>query len=307
VPPLEIEAQDVKLKQLQAQLESETAHGKALIKEAELRIRRLEDLSPVEIEEQTKRVQELEAELSAETSLGESRIKEAELRKQQLEALPPLDTKAQEAQVRQFEAELANSTSDHNRLKGLAEDRTVTQQECDRQAMLVRRDTEKLNQGKAVLEKFRKAQSIDTSVAVAELESAKAQLPKARSQVLAELECARPGLTRLKKAAVTDLLLARAQLESAKTSLSLVQHKVQVDLSTARPVLEELRKAQEQDLALAAAQVATAKARLARALSSIRVNSLARELELASARLERTVIRAPARGEILKILRRPGE
>jgi len=307
VPPLEIEAQDVKLKQLQAQLESETAHGTALIKEAELRIRRSEEISPIEIEEQTKRIKELEAELKAETSLGESRIKEAELRKRQLESLPPLDTKAQEAKVRQFEAELANSTSDYNRLKGLAADRTVTQQECDRQEMLVHRDTEKLNQSKAVLEKLKKAQGIDMSVAVAELESAKAELPKARSQILVELECARPGLTRMKKAAVTDLLLARAQLESAKTNLGLVQKEVQVDLSTAKPVLEKLKKAQEQALALAAAQVATAKANLARSLTAIRVQSLAQELELASARLERTIIRAPAKGEILKILARPGE
>jgi len=81
----------------------------------------------------------------------------------------------------------------------------------------------------------------------------------------------------------------------------------QLELSAARLLLDKLRQALTLDLSLAEAQLETARASLARAQSSGELDSLGESLRQAEARLERSVIRAPITGEILKIVSRPGE
>ena len=61
------------------------------------------------------------------------------------------------------------------------------------------------------------------------------------------------------------------------------------------------------DLMAARARLDAARANLARVHSSLQVASLRKEVALAAARLERTIIRAPAAGRILKIHARAGE
>jgi len=176
---------------------------------------------------------------------------------------------------------------------------------------------------------------------LAEREYAAAQLQEARARLEAEtrfgqaqVEEARTRLSRLdepqqmqirSQEAVVERL--RAELADAEANLArfqalwqegaisqqeldqkaLLVRQRQEDLRAAEATLDQLRLARERDLRNAQAQVQAAEAGLRRAQAQVQLGSLARNLELAEARLERTLIRAPRAGQVLKIRTRPGE
>lgn len=78
-------------------------------------------------------------------------------------------------------------------------------------------------------------------------------------------------------------------------------------LNSARATLVRLQALRNSNLNNARAQVDSAKANLTRSQVQAEVDSAARNLQLAAARLDRTIIRAPRDGEILRILTHPGE
>jgi HlyD family secretion protein len=176
---------------------------------------------------------------------------------------------------------------------------------------------------------------------LAEREYAAAQLQEARARLEAEtrfgqaqIEEARTRLSQLdepqqlqirSQEAVVERI--RAELADAEANLArfqalwqegaisqqeldqkaLVVRQRQEDLQAAEATLNQLRLARERDLRNAQAQVQAAEAALRRAQAQVQLQSLARNLELAEARLERTLIRAPRAGQVLKIHTRPGE
>ena len=78
-------------------------------------------------------------------------------------------------------------------------------------------------------------------------------------------------------------------------------------LRNARATLERLQRDQMLTLEMARAQLRTAQTSLSSAQSLVQMRSLASNLQLADARLARTIIRAPIDGLILKVQLHPGE
>jgi HlyD family secretion protein len=78
-------------------------------------------------------------------------------------------------------------------------------------------------------------------------------------------------------------------------------------LRSARATLERLQRDQALALEMAREQLHTAHASLSTAQSLVQMRSLASNLQLAEARLARTIIRAPIDGLILKVQLHPGE
>ncbi len=88
---------------------------------------------------------------------------------------------------------------------------------------------------------------------------------------------------------------------------SLLVRQRQEELRSAQATLTQLQAARTQDLLNAQAQVQAAEAGLNLAQAQVQLGSLARNLELAEARLERTLIRSPRDGQVLQIRTYPGE
>lgn len=81
----------------------------------------------------------------------------------------------------------------------------------------------------------------------------------------------------------------------------------QAELENAEAVLAQFTETRSQDLKNAEAQLESAKASLAQTQSEIEVKSARNNLELAEARLELTIIRAPRSGRVLDIVAHSGE
>lgn len=129
------------------------------------------------------------------------------------------------------------------------------------------------------------------------------QAQEARVRMLeADLENAQRELDRMRSLTVKNLLPPQ-DLERQE----LVVRRNQLELKAAGILLDKQRQARDLDLSLARAQLKTAQATLPKALTAIEVESLRESLAFAEARLERSVIRAPVNGQILKILSRMGE
>jgi HlyD family secretion protein len=78
------------------------------------------------------------------------------------------------------------------------------------------------------------------------------------------------------------------------------------ELKAARSILEKARAGARLNLERAEAQVQAAEAGLRRVEASAQIDSLTKNLALAQARLDRTVLKAPRDGSILRVLTRPG-
>lgn len=79
------------------------------------------------------------------------------------------------------------------------------------------------------------------------------------------------------------------------------------ELAAARTALDKARAGQTLNRERTEAELEAARAGRKRAEAGIQLESLARNLTLADIRLDRTVLRSPRAGYVLKILRRPGE
>lgn len=121
-------------------------------------------------------------------------------------------------------------------------------------------------------------------------------------QLEAELELAQVDLER-NQALEQEGAIARQELDQQFTEV----RQRQEELNNARATLVRLQAARSGDLNNAQAQVQSAQAELTRSQAQVEVESTARNLQLAEAKLERTIIRAPRAGEILQIHTQAGE
>ncbi len=118
----------------------------------------------------------------------------------------------------------------------------------------------------------------------------------------AEFKNAKLELIRLKKLkkskTVSQQQLDRQVLEFATS---------QERLKAAIVRLEELNKSKVLDIELAKSELETSEAELIKLQSAIGIRSLETELEVTQSRFERTIIRAPIKGEVLEIVTWEGE
>jgi HlyD family secretion protein len=118
----------------------------------------------------------------------------------------------------------------------------------------------------------------------------------------AQLENAERDLQRLRGLTANNAV-AQQQFDHQETET----RRVDADLRGARAELARGQAALPADLSSARARLDAARADLLRVVPSLQVGSLRREVALAEARLERTIIRAPTAGRILKVHARAGE
>lgn len=166
-----------------------------------------------------------------------------------------------------------------------------------------------LQEARARLEaetRFSQAQIQEARTRVSQLDQP--QLMQIRSQeavverIQAELADAEANLARF-QALWQEGAISRQELDQR----SLVVRQRQEELRSAQATLTQLQTARTQDLLNAQAQVQAAEAGLTLAQAQVQLGSLARNLELAEARLERTLIRSPRDGRVLQIRTYPGE
>jgi HlyD family secretion protein len=96
-----------------------------------------------------------------------------------------------------------------------------------------------------------------------------------------------------------------SQQERDQQELALSQAKA--ELAAGKDTREQLVQGGKLKQEIAQAQIEAARAELARSLLEIPIDSLKQQKAVAQRRLEQTLITAPSKGEILKLLARPGE
>ncbi len=148
-----------------------------------------------------------------------------------------------------------------------------------------------------IMEAQTRIQQIDQPQA-AQIESQQAQV----RQLEIELEDAQRNLERF-RSLFADGAVSQVELDQRQLAVQQAQEA----LYAARANLNQIEQSRTLDLVNAEAQLRSAEANLQRAQTSAQVQSLSRNLELAEARLERTIIRAPQSGQVLRIDTRAGE
>lgn len=121
-------------------------------------------------------------------------------------------------------------------------------------------------------------------------------------QLEAELDLAETDLER-SQSLRAEGAISQQELDQQITEV----RRSQEELNNARASLVRLETARTRDLENARAQVQSTQAESTRSQAQIEVDSAARNLELANASLDRTIIRAPSDGEILQIITQTGE
>jgi HlyD family secretion protein len=121
-------------------------------------------------------------------------------------------------------------------------------------------------------------------------------------QLEAELDLAETDLER-SQSLRAEGAISQQELDQQVTEV----RRAQEELNNSRASLVRLETARSRDLENAQAQVQSTQAESTRSQAQIEVDSAARNLELANASLDRTIIRAPSDGEILQIITQTGE
>jgi HlyD family secretion protein len=116
------------------------------------------------------------------------------------------------------------------------------------------------------------------------------------------LALARATQRRLKELKSTDIVSPQDRDEQ-----DLAVAKAEAEVKAAEMALEKGRRAGQLGVAAAEADLKAALAGQKQALSTIAVESLKKREELAQAQWDRTVLRAPCEGTVLKVFQRPGE
>ena len=156
----------------------------------------------------------------------------------------------------------------------------------------------------------------------AEIAYGQASIEEAKSR-LKQLEELRPLDLQAQEAKVrqlaADLVVAKQDLERFESLRQRVVsqqdvehqrlqvHRAEEELTSAKAGLAKLKASYSTNLLTARTQVATAQASLVRAQTAIQLASLQQNLELAQARLDRTILRAPSQGKVLRLITHPGE
>ena len=166
------------------------------------------------------------------------------------------------------------------------------------------------------LAEARRSLDAETSYGQSQIQEAQARIEQADRPKALEMEAQRATIRRLQ----AELALAQEDLdrfeglfaegaiaEQQLDEQSTTTRRVEEELNNAKATLVQLDESRTTDLALANNQLRSAQAGLNRAQVQVAVDSAQRNLELAEARLERTVIRAPRNGRVLQVLTDAGE
>jgi HlyD family secretion protein len=159
---------------------------------------------------------------------------------------------------------------------------------------------------------------LEAEVAYANTQIAEAQVGLDQAQRLSPLDTrAQEARVRLLETELAAAQADQARLNSLRLPSSVPaqqrEHQDQLvrraeeELKAAQAALAKARVGQELGEARARAQMEAAQAGRKRAEASAQIDSLTKQVALADARVERTILRAPCAGTILEILARPGE
>lgn len=156
----------------------------------------------------------------------------------------------------------------------------------------------------------------ETQLGQAQIQEAQTRLQQVDRPKMLEMEAQQATIRELE----AELTLARVDLQRLQRlqqegAISLQQYdqqlwetrQIEERLNNARVNLVRLESARSTDLSNAQAQVESQRANLARSQAQIEVDSADRNLQLAAAKLDRTIIRAPRDGEVLRIITHPSE
>jgi HlyD family secretion protein len=164
-----------------------------------------------------------------EAAYWDARLREAKTALDTAQKLQPFDLEAQESAVRLQEAESAHAEKELKRLTQLRQSDASTQQDVDRQELLLRRGREALTAAEVQLRRLRAAQPLELEKCRAQVATAEAGLARARdSQPIA-------SLTRNLQLADERLKLAVIRAPAAGTVLKVVTHPGEA--VGARPIL----------------------------------------------------------------------
>jgi HlyD family secretion protein len=167
-----------------------------------------------------------------------------------------------------------------------------------------------------LLQEARKRWDVENSFGRAALEEAALHLQEAEEiaplaiaaqeaelrRCQAELEKIRLDVRRAKQM-WDDKAIPRSQFDS----VLLGERQAEEQLARSKATLAKAKKDRDMQMSLARAELKSAQAVMSRNQLATQLESLPESLNLAEARLERTMIRAPLAGEIIKILTHAGE
>ncbi|MFZ0426675.1 MAG: efflux RND transporter periplasmic adaptor subunit [Acidobacteriota bacterium] len=167
-----------------------------------------------------------------------------------------------------------------------------------------------------LLSEARRTHERESDLARAQLKEAEAGLDQARRLRPLETQTRRSDVERLELELADartnrkrfDELASRdsvSRSEQERYELAFQQKEKALEVAVAR--LHEAEEREVVETRQAERHVETAKAALERALASGNLSGLEKRLELATAQLDQSIIRAPSSGEVLKIYTRPGE
>jgi HlyD family secretion protein len=148
-----------------------------------------------------------------------------------------------------------------------------------------------IREAEIAIEQVEKVQKLEIEAQEAKVRSLEAEAARETSE-MKRTGSLRPAAAATQQDYERQVMLARRTTEN---------------LAAARATLAKAKAARDIDLVKAKAQLQTVRTALARTLAAIPLDSLTRQGQLAEARVNLTVIRAPRAGQILKIRTRPGE
>jgi len=156
----------------------------------------------------------------------------------------------------------------------------------------------------------------ETQLGQAQIQEAQTRLQQVDRPQLLEIEAQQASIRELE----AELTLARVDLQRLQSlqregAISQQEYdqqlwetrQVEERLNNAKVNLARLESARSTDLSNAQAQVESQRANMARSQAQIEVDSAARNLQLAEAKLDRTIILTPRDGEVLRIITHPSE
>jgi HlyD family secretion protein len=168
-------------------------------------------------------------------------------------------------------------------------------------------------------DQLREAQALlksETAYGQAQIQEARSRREQITDPKTAEILAQRATISRIKAelaSAQRDLQrfesLQREGVVSQQTldNQALAVASKREELNNAQATLAKLSEEKTTNIDNASAQLRSAEANLARSQTQVKVASAVSNLKLAEAKLERTIIRAPQAGQILKIFARAGE